>query len=238
MPFQTGLFQFRGSMGGVTVDKNGIARMTPQSRQITAERTKENNREFGIASKQARVIRAALAPLQIATKLLPSRLTKKVREGVGLDNTNARGKRILSKREATIVLPGFQINDTTNLESVANVVAAVTNGRLTVQKVGGGNPTKQEFRLPQGATDVQLVGLVAQVNINPEVLQVLSTQTNVSTESQNGEVVLAPMPVTANPNKDILTIAAVAVRFFQEVNGALYPLDNRAYDVGKIVTVL
>jgi len=236
MPFQTGLFQFRGTMGGVTADKNGVVRMTPPPRQITAERTKENNREFGTAAKQAKVIRSALAPLQIVTRLLPARLTKKVREGIGLDNTNARGKRILSKREATIVLPGFQINDTTNVESVASIVATVANGRLTVQRVGGGNPTIQDFRLPPGATDAELVGLVSQVNINPEVLQVLNFQTQVSTKGQ--EITLPPMTVTPNPNKDIITIAAIAVRFFQEVNGSLYPLDNRAYDVGKIVAVL
>jgi hypothetical protein len=223
-------------MGGVTADKNGVVRMAPPKREITAERTKENNREFGNASKQAKVIRSALAPLEIRAKLLAARLTKKVREGIGLDNTNPRGERVLSKREATIVLPGFQINDTTNVESVASIVATVANGRLTVQRVGGGNPTIQDFRLPPGATDVDMVGLVSQVNINTEVLQVLNIQTSVSTRGQ--EIVLPPMTVTPNPNKDIITIVAIAVRFFQEVNGSLYPLDNRAYDVGKIVTVL
>jgi hypothetical protein len=225
-------------MGGVTVDRNGIAKMAPQPRQITADRTKENNKEFGIAAKQARVIRSALAPLQIASRLLPSRLTKQVREGISLDNSNARGKRILSKREATIVLPGFQISEVGTLESIGNLIATVINGQLTVQKVGGENLTKPDFRIPEGATDIQIAALVARVNINPSVLQVLDIQTTLSTENQNGEIVLPPVPVVSNQNADVITIAAVAVRFFQEVNGLLYPLSNRSFDVGKIIAVV
>ena len=238
MPVQTGLFQFRGTMGGVTVDRNGIARMAPQPRQITADRTKENNKEFGIAAKQARVIRSALAPLQIASRLLPGRLTKQVRQGISLDNSNERGKRVLSKREASIVLPGFQISELGTLESVGSLVTAVVNGQLTVQKVGGGNLTKPDFRIPEGGTDIQIAALVTKVNINPNILQVLDIQVTLSTENQNGEIVLPPIPVVSDPDADVITVVAVAVRFFQEVNGLLYPLDNRTFDVGKIIAVV
>lgn len=237
MPASVGLFQFRGTMGGVTVDRNGIARMAPQSRSITSDRTRENNSEFGIAAKQARVIRSAIAPLQIASRLLPSRLTKRVREGVALDNTNERGKRTLSKREASIVLPGFQISEVGTLESIANLIATVINGQLTVQKVGGGGLTKTDFKIPQGATDVQIAALVAKVNINPGVLQVLDIKTTVSTET-NGTIVLPPLAIVTDQNADVVTIGAIAIRFFQEVNGSLYPLNNRSYDVGKIVTAI
>lgn len=238
MPTFTGLFQFQGSMGGVTADRNGIVKQTPKSRQITSDRTKENNSEFAIASRQARTVRSTLSPLQVSTSRLQSRLVKQVRKGIALDNTNERGKRILSKREASIVLPGFQISEVGTVESVANIVATIVNGQLQVQKVGGGNPTILDFNLPDGATDVQIASVVAKANINPDVLQVLNIQTTLSTENATGEIILPPTAVTADQNPDVLTIAAIAIRFFQEVNGSLYPLSNRAFDAGKIITAI
>jgi hypothetical protein len=69
-------------------------------------------------------------------------------------------------------------------------------------------------------------------------LQVLDIQVTLSTENQNGEIVLPPVPVVSDPDADVITIVAVAVRFFQEVNGLLYPLDNRTFDLGKIIAVV
>lgn len=236
MPIITGLFRFQGSMGGVTADRNGVVRLTPRPRTITAERTRENNAEFGIASKQARVIRSALAALQIRSRFLSSKMTKKVREGIGLDETNERGKRILSKREATIVLPGMQLNER-NLESVGNIIASVEANQLKVERVGGGTPLKTDFSLPFGATNVQILGLVARININPDILRVEEIRTSTSRE-EGEEIIFPPMAISPDANPDIITIGAVALRFYQEVNGTLYPLDDRSYDVGKIVSVV
>lgn len=235
MPIITGIFQFKGSMGGITADKNGVVRTTPKPRQVTAERTKENNREFGTASKQAKVIRSALEALQIQNRLMP-KLVKKIREAIALDSTNERGKRVMSREGAGIVLNGFQIGKT-NVESIANIVSFIENNKLKVARVGGGNITKVDFKIPEGGTDVEVASLVAKININPEVLQVLDIKTRLSTE-QNGVITLEELDIASDPNPDIITVGAIGVRFFQEVNGLLYPLNNSFYDVGKVVNVI
>jgi hypothetical protein len=56
------------------------------------------------------VIRDALRVLGIGDKFLSSRMLKVVRSGIALDNTNERGKRILSNNEAKTVLKGFELN--------------------------------------------------------------------------------------------------------------------------------
>jgi len=39
----TSLIKFQGTLDGVTIDKDGVAKMAAKSRTITSSRTKENN---------------------------------------------------------------------------------------------------------------------------------------------------------------------------------------------------
>jgi len=52
----TSLIKFQGTIDGLTIDKNGVAKAASKSRSITSDRTKENNSEFAIAVKQGKVI--------------------------------------------------------------------------------------------------------------------------------------------------------------------------------------
>jgi hypothetical protein len=49
------LIKYQGTLDGVTIDKDGTAKMAAKSRTITSNRTKENNSEFAVAAKQGKV---------------------------------------------------------------------------------------------------------------------------------------------------------------------------------------
>ncbi len=117
----TSLIKYQGTLDGVIIDRNGIAKLAAKSRPVTSKRTKENNSEFAIAAKQGKVIRDALRVLNVGDKLLSSRMVKVVRSGIALDDTNDRGKRILSNNEAKTVLKGFELNVNASFLAVAPI---------------------------------------------------------------------------------------------------------------------
>ncbi len=129
------LFGYTGQLDGVVADRNGLIRMGSGPRDITAARTRENNEEFATASKQGKVIRDALIPLRIQGQLA-ARMVKVVRQGMGLDETNDRGKRILSSNEARQVLPGFELNPRVNLNTLAPIRVIQEGNVLRVEKFG------------------------------------------------------------------------------------------------------
>jgi hypothetical protein len=235
MARNTGIIQLQGTVGGLTFNREGTVSKAAGSREVTAERTKENNSEFAIAAKQAKVIRDALRGLDVGDRFLAGRMVKVVRSGVALDPDNERGKRILSNNEARQVLPKFELNGNSNLTSVAPLAFAVVGDALTITKMGGGVLVPRDIYAPSGTTDISVVALVAQVNLDPDLLQVVqatSTAFPVVVDPAGGDWSV-PLPV----DPALLTLGAVGVKFYQRVNGELYSLRNGSYDVAQIVVV-
>jgi hypothetical protein len=227
------IIKFRGTIDGITIDRNGVVKKAPGKRDTVADRTKENNSEFSTAAKQGKVIREALRALGGDSRL-SSRMLQAVYKGISLDNTNDRGKRILSNNEAKTVLTGFELHDT-NLSSLAPIAISLVANKVKVEKLGGGNLTVEDVFSPEGTTDVELVAVVAKVNIDPEVLSVDDIQV-ATVSAKKGALVLPNLEAKADAK--LLTIVGVGIQFYQEVNSKLYSLNNGAYDVGKIVEVI
>jgi hypothetical protein len=170
MARNTGIIQLQGTVGGLTFNREGIVSKASGSREVKAERTKENNSEFGVAAKQAKLIRDALRGLDVGDRYLAGRMVQVVRSGVALDPSNERGKRILSNNEARQVLPKFELNGNSNLTSVAPLAFVVQPDSLTITKMGGGVLVPRDIYAPSGTTDISVVALVAQVNLDPDLL--------------------------------------------------------------------
>ncbi len=170
----TSLIKFQGSIDGMTIDKNGVAKMAPKSRVISANRTKENNSEFGVAAKQGKVIRDALRVMNVGDRFLTSRMLKVVRSGIALDDTNERGKRILSNNEAKTVLKGFELNANANLLSVApikiNFNIGATETAIDIKNLTDGDVTLKDLYSPEGTTHAAAIAMAAIIDISPEVL--------------------------------------------------------------------
>jgi hypothetical protein len=236
----TSLIKFQGSIDGVTIDKNGTVKMAAKSRPISASRTKENNNEFAIAAKQGKVIRDALRVLNVGDKYLSSRMLQVVRSGIALDDTNERGKRILSNNEAKTVLKGFELNGNANLLSVApikiNFTAGTTETPIEIKSLTDGDVTLKDLYSPEGTTHVAAIAIAATIDITPEVLQVkdiVVVQSEIATKTE--PIVLTPLVYEA-PTTEIVIIA-LAIKFYQQVSGEFYDLQNGAYDVAKILDI-
>lgn len=240
MAKNSGLIQLQGTIGGMTFRRDGTVSKASGSRQITSARTQENNQEFGMAAKQAKVIRDAIRGLDVGDRYLAGRMTQQVRRGVALDPDNERGKRILSNNEAVQVLPGFELNGRSNLTSVAPVAISTEADTLSVSKIGGSVITPMDVYMPGGTDGIQLKILVARLNVDPEVLkveQVDVTDFDVIEADPANPVNAFSVPIVADP-EGLLTIAAVGLKFYQRVNGRNYALQNGSYDVGQIVAAL
>lgn len=236
----TSLIKFQGTLDGVTIDKDGVAKMAAKSRTITSNRTKENNSEFAVAAKQGKVIRDALRVLDVGDKYLSSRMLKVVRSGIALDDTNERGKRILSNNEAKTVLKGFELNGNANFLSVApikiNFNADATETTIDIKSLLDGDVTLKDLNAPDGTTHAAAIGCAAIIDITPEVLQVkdiIVVQSDIATRLE--PIVLAPLIYEAPTTE--LVIISLAIKFYQQVSGEFYALQNGAYDVAKILDI-
>jgi hypothetical protein len=227
------IIKFRGTIDGITIDRNGVVKKAAGPRETIPERTKENNSEFGTAAKQGKVFREALRALG-GDSHLSSRMLQAVRRGISLDTTNDRGKRILSNQAAKTVLTGFELH-ANNLGSLAPIAISLVANKVKVEKLGGGNLTVEDVFSPEGTTDVELVAVVAKLNIDPEVLSV--DDIKVATVSAKKGALVLPN-IEAKADAKLLTIVGVGIQFYQEVNDKLYSLNNGAYDAGKIVEVI
>ncbi len=236
----TSLIKFQGTLDGVTIDKDGIAKMAAKSRPISATRTKENNSEFSTAAKQGKVIRDALRVLDVGDRYLSSRMFTAVRSGLALDDSNERGKRILSNNEAKTVLKGFELNGNTNLLSVApikiNFTTGATETAIEIKNLTDGGVTLKDLYSPEGTTHAAAIAIAATIDISPEVLQVkdiVVVQSEIVTKLE--PIVLTPLVYEA-PTTEIVIIA-LAIKFYQQVNTEFYDLHNGAYNVAQILNI-
>ncbi len=240
MARNTGIVQIQGTVGGLTFSKNGTVSQAVGQRKITSDRTKENNTEFGIAAKQGKVIREALNVLKVGDKLLTSRMLQVVRSGIALDDTNERGKRILSNNEAKTVLIGFQLNNNASFQSVAPIKldqrTTETETTFNIKNLIDEDVTLKDLYSPVGTTHAAAYAIAATVDIAPEVLKVKNIVVSKSDRITGNEpIVLAPLVYEA-PTTEIIIIA-LAIKFYQQVNSKFYDLQNGAYDVAQILDI-
>ena len=102
MARQTGIIGIQGTVGGLVFSKNGNILQKPASDKAafasapSRARTRENAAEFGLAAKYSKVLRDSLrvAIASASDRQLAARLTKVMREVIGLDDTNDCGLRV------------------------------------------------------------------------------------------------------------------------------------------------
>ena len=117
MARQTGNLGIQGTLGGLMFNKNGNISQKPQSNKSafasapSRARTRENATEFGLSAKYGKLLRDSLrvAIAAASDSRLAARLTKAIREVIGMDDTNDRGQRVFDSSNKTPLL-GFNFN--------------------------------------------------------------------------------------------------------------------------------
>ncbi|NEP44653.1 MAG: hypothetical protein F6K35_37740, partial [Okeania sp. SIO2H7] len=206
-------WKFRGTISGITFDKNGIARKAPDARKITAARTLENNNEFKTAAQTGKAIRQAISALEVKDRYITARMVSTVRQGMNLDSVNRRGSRVLSRTEAIAVLPQFELNNNTRLQTVMPSIIKTSATNIEIDNLLGNPITPADITLPEGATHVEIRALTALINPTTNTQGTIKIGTSGIQTGTTALAITPALPVTAATDPEIL-IVGIAIKFY------------------------
>lgn len=238
MASQTGILGLQGTVGGLVFAKDGSVRQKPASNKATfassasMARTRENAAEFGLAAKYSKLLRDSLrvAISSASDSRVASRLTKLMREIIGLDDTSDRGQRIFNASNSAPLL-GFNFNAGAGIGQTMYFPYEVTGNDADVtMSIPALNPAS-DIAAPQGATHFEVV--FAASSLDMEAL----TYTNgvvtaplgilpLNSAALASQAVVATFPTA--PADANLVVGVVGINFYQQLNGKFYPLNNNS----------
>lgn len=249
MARQTGIIKLKGTIGGMTFyktsadghlvrEKGGIEKSRIES-DPAFQRTRENGAEFGRAGKAGKILRTALRALLInsADSRMVSRLTQQMVKVIQADLVNERGLRNVIDGEAELLL-GFEFNLRGKLGTTlyAPFVGAIdrVSGEITVD-IAPFIPANM-IVAPSGTTHYKIISGGAEIDFENEVFTVATSETAILPWDATLTVAVAQTnQVTAASTKPLFL--ALGIEFYQEVNGAMYPLKNGAFNPLALVKV-
>ena len=248
MARQKGIIMLKGTIGGITFYKTQDGYLAREKGGVDAnriatdpayQRTRENGAEFGRAGKAGKVLRTAFRSLSInsSDSKLASRLTQLMVKVIQADMVSDRGMRNVLDGE-TELLNGFEFNINGKLgnslyapfDSSIDRVA----GTLDVD-IPSFSPLTM-LAAPSGTTHFKIVSAGAEVDFEAENYVISTSATEILPwNALDTEVISQSNGVTAASTKPLFLV--VGVEFYQEVNGAMYPLKNGSYNPLAIVNV-
>jgi hypothetical protein len=204
------------------------------------QRTRENGSEFGASGKAGKLLRNTVRLLlqHAHDRRVVSRLTKVMTQIKNADVTSVRGARTpgigLTTPEGQAFLQGFDFNLNSETDQVllASYASDAATGTISIPAM---NPAF-DIKFPEGATHFSLTAGMAVIDFiegsaafgmsDPAVFEV--------TDPTVQPVTLAPTTV---PTGTGTTLVLLLIRFYQEVNGVQYALNNDAYNALSITAV-
>lgn len=247
MAKNTGIIQIQGKLGNMVFDKRGSVRVAGGSTAVkfnsadSMQRTRENASEFTKAATTGKVFRLAMRQLVAVAgdSLITSRVTKKMRELIALDDINIRGQRGILDAE-TEALVGFEINANSSFSQTVFVapVVSIDRGTGEVLVTFAGIKPLQDVAAPSGTTHIKFIMTASSINFEEETFDSKTTETDFL--PYNNTAVLAAastLSVDLVDNSTNPIVCGIGVEFFQEVNGQQYALNNGAYNAAVIAKV-
>lgn len=238
MAQQTGILGIQGTVGGLVFAKDGSIRQKPASNKakyLTAAsmaRTRENTAEFGQAAKYSKAVRDSLrvAIASASDSRVASRLTKLMREVIGLDDTNDRGQRIFDTSNSAPLL-GFNFNAGAGIGQTMYFPFEVTgNGTDVTMSIASLNPAS-DIAAPQGTTHFEVVFAVSAVDMEALTFTNAVVAAPLGILAVNSGALVNQTLVAAFPTAPAaadLVVGVVGINFYQQVNGKFYPLNNNS----------
>ncbi|ERJ57338.1 hypothetical protein [Sphingobacterium paucimobilis] len=196
------------------------------------QRTRENGAEFGRAAAASKKMRDQLRELfeQNVDSRISQRLSSRMSAVIKADSVNERGeRRVLA--ENLPMLTGLECNTTASLTTVfygkLQYAYDRTGGEATLT-TGAFSPRSKIARL-EGATHARFSLAVLEYSADSEdVPVVVESSPYIDVLSMGPEQVDLTAALTADPAKAVIVL--VGIGYFQEVNGAYYPLANGLYN--------
>lgn len=238
------LVPLQGTIGGITFYRAGgknLARKQPVGgRNLNAPnmvRVKENVGEFTNAAAYSKYVRAAFSALTkgaVAGSLTGLILATAKK----FDTVSNRGERSIKDLPAAELqtMAGFELNPVLSLDSVlsgANVfIASILTSAVDV------GITECVLRPPSGATHYDII--VQAANIERASGRILGTAKNlINISPLPANNTLPAQTIQTQPTQSFwevneFLITCVGVRFYQEVNGFMYVLNERLKSPARI----
>ena len=248
MARQKGIIKLKGTIGDITFYKTQDGHLAREKGGIDAsriasdpafQRTRENGSEFGRAGKAGKVLRTALRALLLnsADGRMVSRLTQQMVKVIQADTTSVRGLRNVIDGEAELLF-GFEFNIRGKLGTslYAPFVGAIdrVTGDITVD-LASFVPANM-IAAPSGTTHFKIISAGAEVDFETETYVVSTSETGILPWDVTATAAISQRNnVTAASTKPLFL--ALGIEFYQEVNGAMYPLKNGAFNPLAIVKV-
>lgn len=244
-----GLIKMKGQIGDLTFfkDKSGNYQVRMKSgvsgERIATDpkfqRTRENGAEFGRANTAAKKLRDQLRELfdqNVDTKIA-QRLSSRMSKIIKADSVNLRGERTVLA-ENLPMLVGVECNMSTTLAMVFYGKLSCAYDRATGEgtlSTGNFEPRTKIAKL-EGATHVRIT--LALLEYSPDAEDqpvVIESSAYIDVKSTAAEQANLMATLTADPSKAVMVLAGIG--YFQQVNGAYYPLANGHYNALTFVDV-
>ena len=248
MAKQRGIIKLEGTIGDITFFKSKDGYLARENKPVSGtriasdpafQRTRENGQEFGRAGKAGKLLRNAFRSLlqDAADSRMVSRLTTEMLKVIQADATSQRGERNVLDGE-TELLTNFDFNGNGKLNTTLFAPFSTTISRAagTLKVDIPAFVPMTMIAAPAGASHFKLVSAGAVVDFEDEVYVV--------EEKSTAELPIDSIPTAAIALTNTVTPAStkplfllLGICFYQEVNGAHYPLKNGAYNALQIVAV-
>jgi len=248
MARQKGIIKLKGTIGDITFYKTQDGHLAREKGGIDAsriksdpafQRTRENGSEFGRAGKAGKVLRTALRALLLnsADGRMVSRLTQQMVKVIQADLVSERGLRNVIDGEVDLLV-GFEFNIRGKLGTslFAPFVGAIdrVTGEISVD-LAPFIPINM-IAAPSGTTHYKIISAGAEIDFEAETFVVTNSETAILPWDAVATVAIAQTNVVTPASSKPLFLA-LGVEFYQEVNGAMYPLKNGAFNPLSIVKV-
>ncbi len=248
MARQKGIIKLKGTIGDITFYKTQDGHLAREKGGIDAsriasdpafQRTRENGSEFGRAGKAGKLLRTAFRPLLLnsADGRMVSRLTQRMVKVIQADQVSERGLRNVIDGEAELLF-GFEFNIRgklgTSLYAPYDGGINRMTGDVTVD-LATFVPANM-IAAPSGTTHFKIISAGAEVDFEAETYVVATSETAIMPWDGTATAAISHAnAVTPGSTKPIFL--ALGVEFYQEVNGAMYPLKNGAFNPLALVKV-
>ena len=248
MAKQTGIIKLKGTIGGISFYKTSDGHLAREKGGVDAsriandpafQRTRENGAEFGRAGKGSKVLRNAIRVLlqNAKDKRVVSRLTTDLLKVVKTDSVNDRGLRSIENGNLSLI-KGFEFN--TNGKLGATLFTPTVNAfdRVTGEATVSIAPFAPTVRVaaPAGTTHFKVVMGAAELDFRSETSTFESDETAVL-PYDSADTAAIDLTATITANSTLPVFQVLGIEFYQEVNGAMYPLKNGAYNALSVVDV-
>ena len=248
MARQKGIIKLRGTIGDITFYKTQDGHLAREKGGIDAsrikndpafQRTRENGAEFGRAGRAGKVLRTAFRSLSLnaADSRMASRLTQLMMKVIKADAVSNRGLRNVLDGE-TELLAGFEFNISGKLGNTlyAPFSSSIDRAAGSIDlEIPVFSPLTM-LAAPEGTTHFKIVSAGAEIDFEAENYVISTSATDILPwNAVDTEVISQSNAVTPASTKPLFLV--VGVEFYQEVNGAMYPLKNGSYNPLAIVQV-